>query len=928
MKKTETNTPMIRQYLEIKKNYKDAILFFRLGDFYEMFFDEAIEVSRILSLTLTKRNGIPMCGIPYHAYKVYVARLLRAGKKVAICEQVSDPAPGELTKREVTEVITAGIATEEDFLEADRDNYLMAIYAANKKTHGLHGYDYYHAIAYIDVSSGAFYAFSFLARDFEKELFKEIGRLSPTELLIQESLATNENIIKRLELECPNILKTSFPDVLFSGERSFDNLCHFFQTESLRAFGLENTSPEVIPAAIILEYLESTSKSLLLHVNGIKVIEEGNFLSIDYSTRKNLELTANLNDGNTSYTLLEVVNHTKTSMGSRLLRRRLDEAVCSKDVLEKRLNAVETLLKDEKTLSKMRSSLALISDMQRLIARIAMQRANARDLLILSKSIKEAITLIALSTKNTLGILSLTWQETNVLSKIYTLLTSSINEDAPSSMGEVGTIKDGYNKEVDKLRQVHNDAQEILERYVVSERQKTGIQNLKIKYNKLIGYFLEVSKSNWEKAPSYFVKKRSVSNSDRYTTEKLEKIVEEITNAQDKLVEVEKKLFIEIREKVVQEYKVLQHVASEIAELDVTQSLANVARLNNWTRPVFTNDGTLKVVNGRHPVVEAHLKKGEFIPNSVTLTSIRETIGDHTEAMQEANVEKREAKQKNLPSFAIITGPNMAGKSTFLRQTALIVLLSQIGSYVPADYVELTPCDKIFCRVGAQDNLARGESTFLVEMTETSYILQNATKDSLVIMDEVGRGTSTEDGISIAQACSEYLLNKIGAKTLFATHYRELAQLKSPHLINLKLDIMEREGKIIFLKRVVEGVSKSSYGLHVAALAGLPREVLERAKNLLHMRVSFAKQNVSAETNYDNEQNAKLSSDEVTNLCEHEDILLSEKNSLETDSKNGTQPSLFGEELLVINDILNQDLNNITPLIALQKLSEWQKSLM
>ena len=329
MKKTETNTPMIRQYLEIKKNYKDAILFFRLGDFYEMFFDEAIEVSRILSLTLTKRNGIPMCGIPYHAYKVYVARLLRAGKKVAICEQVSDPAPGELTKREVTEVITAGIATEEDFLEADRDNYLMAIYAANKKTHGVHGYDYYHAIAYIDVSSGAFYASSFLARDFEKELFKEIGRLSPTELLIQESLATNENIIKRLELECPNILKTSFPDVLFSGERSFDNLCHFFQTESLRAFGLEKTSPEVIPAAIILEYLESTSKSLLLHVNGIKVIEEGNFLSIDYSTRKNLELTANLNDGNTSYTLLEVVNHTKTSMGSRLLRRRLEEAVCS-----------------------------------------------------------------------------------------------------------------------------------------------------------------------------------------------------------------------------------------------------------------------------------------------------------------------------------------------------------------------------------------------------------------------------------------------------------------------------------------------------------------------------------------------------------------------------------------------------------------------
>ena len=404
MEKADTNTPMIRQYLDIKKNYKDAILFFRLGDFYEMFFDEAIEVSRILNLTLTKRNGVPMCGIPYHAHKVYVARLLRAGKKVAICEQVSDPAPGELTKREVTEVITAGIATEEDFLESCRDNYLMAVYQANKKTYGYAGYNYYHAIAYIDVSRGAFYASAFLAGDFEKELFKEIGRLSPTELLIQESLATNEGIIKRLELECPNILKTSFPDVLFSAQRAFDNLCHFFKTETLRAFGLEKTSAEIIPAAIILEYLESTSKNLLLHINSIKVIEEGNLLSIDYSTRKNLELTANLNDGSSSYTLLEVMNHTKTSMGSRLLRRRLEEAVRSKEVLEKRLDSVALLIKNERALSKMRTSLALISDMQRLTARIVMQKANARDLITLSKSIKEAIVLIGLSTKSTLNI--------------------------------------------------------------------------------------------------------------------------------------------------------------------------------------------------------------------------------------------------------------------------------------------------------------------------------------------------------------------------------------------------------------------------------------------------------------------------------------------------------------------------------------------
>lgn len=933
-------TPMMRQYLEIKKKYQDAILFFRLGDFYEMFFDEAVEVSRLLSLTLTKRNDIPMCGIPYHAHKVYVARLLRAGKKIAICEQVSEPAPGELTKREVTEVITAGLATEEDFLEADRDNYLMAIYAAPKKTQGMQGYGYYHAIAYIDVSRGAFYAFSFLAENFEKELFKEIGRISPSELLIQSSLEADEGITKRLRLECPNILTTSFPDTAFERERAFCNLCDFFKTESLRAFGLEKTSPQVIPAAIILEYLQNTSKNSLLHVQGIKVIEEGSFVSIDYSTRKNLELTTALSDGSSSYTLLEVMNHTKTAMGARLLRRRIQEAVRSKEVLQKRLNALEALLKNEASLSSMRISLSLISDMQRLIARIAMQKISARELLTLSKSIKEAIALIACNTKSTLGILHMTGEEVNTLSKIYTLLSSAISENAPNSLSEVGTIKAGYNKEVDLLRSVHEDAQEILERYVESERAKTGIANLKIKYNKVIGYFLEVSKSNWEKAPAYFVKKRSISNSDRYTTERLEKIVEEISTAEEKLLEMEKKLFCELRDKVIEEYDVLQHVADEIAELDVTQSMAYVAKVNNWTRPVFTDDGSLKVVDGRHPVVEAHLKRGEFIPNSISLSSMKE------------NDDQERGDAEILPSFAIITGPNMAGKSTFLRQTALIVLLAQIGSYVPAMSLELTPCDKIFCRVGAQDNLARGESTFLVEMTETAYILQNATKDSLVIMDEVGRGTSTEDGISIAQACSEYLLHKIGAKTLFATHYRELAELKNvqkctpfntPRLVNLKLDIAERDGKIVFLKKVVQGISKSSYGIHVAQLAGLPDTVLKRAKNLLHMRLSFGKQETSAiqslDANYYDASYYKedcLQEEEARPPVNEEKreemeggamLLCDEKNGTDSKRKDTSQPSLFGEELMVINDILNQDLDNITPLIALQKLDEWKKAL-
>jgi len=876
---------MIRQYLSIKEKYKDAILFFRLGDFYEMFFDEAVEVSRILNLTLTKRNNVPMCGIPYHAYKVYVARLLRAGKKIAICEQVSNPLPGELTKREVIEVISPGLAVEDDFLESGKDNYLLAIYCSKNQIRGTKHQNNYDGIAYIDVSSGSFFCTSFLQKDREKELFKELGRISPSEILIPQSLEKNQTIMKRLELEYPQILKNSVPDSSFDGEKAFDKLCHLFATESLKAFGLEKTSPELPAAGIIIEYLEQTSQNLLLHISGITRVLESDFVGIDHSTRKNLELTANLNDNTTNYTLFEVVNSTRTSMGTRLLRRMLQQPIRAKDILNTRLDKITSLIEKQKILNLIRSSLSSVSDVERLTSRIAMQKANARELLSLSKSLSKVKYLHSLILENKLNFFDLSDNEVKRLNEIYTLLESSINEECPLSITEGSLIKRGFNSEVDRLAMLHENAQSILEKYVIAEREKTGIQNLKIKYNRMIGYFLEVSKSYWDKVPSYFVKKRSISNSDRFSTEELEEIVSKITGAEDALIELEKELFIKIREEVGAEHKLLQKMALEIAELDVFQSLAQVVIANHWVRPEFTDDGTLTIINGRHPVVEAHLPSGEFIPNSVSLSS------------EECKRESFELRQK-LPAFAIITGPNMAGKSTFLRQTALIVLLAQIGSYVPADKVRLTPVDKIFCRVGASDNLARGESTFLVEMTETSYILQSATSQSLVIMDEVGRGTSTEDGMAIAQACSEYLLNKIGAKTLFATHYRELTEMEHPALQNLKLDIMESDGKIVFLKKVVEGVSKSSYGLHVASLAGLPKEVIERAKNLLHLHSSF---------------NVKP-------------IIDDEKE--EKGHKNSGTPTLFGEELLIINDILNQDLNNITPLTALQKISEWQKQLM
>ena len=890
-------TPMIRQYLSIKEKYKDAILFFRLGDFYEMFFDEAVEVSRILNLTLTKRNNVPMCGIPYHAYKVYVARLLRAGKKIAICEQVSDPLPGELTKREVIEVITPGLATEDDFLESGKDNYLLAIYCSKNQTQGAKTQNYYDGIAYIDVSSGSFFCMSFLRKDTEKEFFKELGRISPSEILIPQSLEKNQAIMKRLELEYPHILKNSIPDSTFNSEKAFDKLCHLFGTESLKAFGLEKTSPELSAAGMIIEYLEKTSQNLLLHISSITHVSESDFVGIDYSTRKNLELINNLSDNSTSYTLFEVMNSTKTSMGTRLLRRMLQQPIRIKDILNTRLDKVTSLIENKKAFNLVRSSLSSISDIERLTSRIAMQKANARDLLSLTRSLGKVKYLFSLISENNLNFFDLTNEETKRINEIHTLLESSINEECPLSISEGTLIKKGFNEEVDRLAMLHNNAQSILEKYVSSEKEKTGIQNLKIKYNRMIGYFLEVSKSYWDKVPPYFIKKRSISNSDRFSTDELEEIVSKITGAEEALIELEKELFIKIRKEVGNAHKILQRLGAEVAELDVFQSLAQVAITNNWVRPEFTDDGSLIIVNGRHPVVESHLPSGEFIPNSVSLSSEEHIKGDF------------KLRQK-LPAFAIITGPNMAGKSTFLRQTALIVLLSQIGSYVPADKARLTPVDKIFCRVGASDNLARGESTFLVEMTETSYILQTATNQSLVIMDEVGRGTSTEDGMAIAQSCSEYLLNKIGAKTLFATHYKELTEIEHPALQNLKLDIMETEGKIVFLKKVVEGVSKSSYGLHVAALAGLPKEVIERAKNLLHIHASFKERPI-------------YNKEETEDEKEEYDLKHEEKGS-----RINNNPSLFGEELLIINDILNQDLNNITPLTALQKISEWQKQLM
>jgi len=894
----KAQTPMIRQYLSIKAKYKDEILFFRLGDFYEMFFDEAVEVSRILNLTLTKRNDVPMCGIPYHAAKIYIARLLRAGKKIAICEQVTEPVAGGLTDRKVVEVITPGTVAEDDFLEQGANNYLAAVYCSAKKTAGHRGEDYYAGFAYIDITTGNFFATSFPKSDFKEQFLKEIGRVNPKEILIQQSLQSEFPSLKQILSEYPAMMQNFYPDWSFNPEQAEKRLCTLFGTENLKGFLLDRDSAELPPAGLLIQYLEEMADRDISHISGIKTYVESDFVSLDDSTRKNLELLSNLRDNSTAYSLFESVNYTKTAMGTRLLRRRISYPLRSKREIDERLEKVQSLYRDERSAALIRDTLSSILDIERLAGRIAMKKTHGKDLLALKQSLKSVITISGLVKDKSLDFLHINDEENGLLNKIYELLENSINEECSTALNDGKLIKCGFSKKVDKIKNIKENAHDILEQYLNDERKKTGISNLKIKYNRMIGYFLEVSLGNISAVPDYFIRLRSLSNADRFTTETLKQIEDNINNSEERLIEAEQEVFEEICSGIEEHNRFLQKIAEEVAELDVNQSFARAAVLHAWTRPeIKKSSGILHIINGRHPVVENHLPSGEFVPNSILLSS-----GDLPE---EGSAGSAEIGFDNIPSFAVITGPNMAGKSTFLRQTALICILAQIGSFVPAEKAVLSPVDKIFCRVGATDNLARGESTFLVEMIETAYILNSATKESLVIMDEVGRGTSMEDGLAIAQAVSEHLINIIKAKTLFATHYHELTGLEHEKIINLKLDVLEAEGKIVFLKKVVPGSAGNSYGIHVAGLAGIPRSVLTHAENLLYMRSQFKNPKFSGTDN------------QYAGVYEKKSASNPQEKSL----------SLFAEEELILNEILSTNPDEITPIKALQLISSWKNKL-
>ncbi|WP_028973525.1 DNA mismatch repair protein MutS [Spirochaeta cellobiosiphila] len=850
-------TPMMKQYQDIKKKNKDSILFFRLGDFYEMFRDDAVEVSSLLNLTLTKRHNIPMCGIPYHAAEGYIGRLLKYGKKIAICEQVSMPTDGKgIAKREIVEVITPGTITNENYLNQKENNYIVVIGYFSTSL----------SLAFADLSTGEFQSTSFRIEDGLEVLRKELQRINPSEVIVQDNINEIFPGINALLSSRPNLVINRYPDWQFDKESCYKTLIEHFSIINLKAFNLNESSPEVISAGVLISYLEDTSKSHLRHIRTLKTYSHHQFLVMDDSTQRNLELIRNLTTGDQAFTLLKVLDQTKTAMGGRLLKKWILSPLIDQSEIEKRHDNVQYFYQHQLLLSKIRDQLSKIQDIERLTTRVAMDKAHGKDLLALSNSLINIRSCEPTLEEYNKYINFWTNDEANVkkIDSLGALLSNSIHPEPSILTTEGRLIKEGYSSEVDELRQLQNNAKVVLNNYLSEQKLESGITGLKLKYNKILGYFFEVTNSNLQAVPEHFERRQQLVNAERYVTSRLKELENNIHNAGERLIELEKKLFYEIREKCKDCIDILQQISQSIGEVDYFQSMAYIATRRGYIRPEITNSRTLNIDGGRHPVVEEALPSNEFIPNGISL-------------------------DPDKKSFAMITGPNMAGKSTFLRQIALISIMAQIGSFVPASKAQIGIIDKIFCRVGASDNLAKGESTFLVEMSETAHILRNSTNHSLIIMDEVGRGTSTNDGLSIAWAICEYIIDKIDAKSLFATHYHELTLLKSKKIQNLSMDVKETGEDIVFLKKIKKGPAGNSYGIHVAKLAGIPLEVVYRATQIL---------------NEIGDTDSKIN--------------IPDKNN------SGIQSGLFSPEELISKELAGMNLNNMTPIQALNLLHRWK----
>lgn len=797
-------SPMMTEYMKTKEQYKDCILFYRLGDFYEMFFDDALTASRELEITLTgKECGLeeraPMCGVPFHAVESYLTRLVQKGYKVAIAEQMEDPKQAKgLVRREVIRVVTPGTVTSTQALDETKNNFLMGIVYIG---------DCF-GIASCDISTGDFLVTE--ARS-ERELFDELAHFTPSEIVCNDAFFMSGIDMEELKNRCQAYLSSLDPR-FFSDESCRRILKEHYRVASLDGLGLADYPVGVVAAGAVMQYLYETQKSDLSHITSLVPYSTGQYMVLDISTRRNLELLETLREKQKRGSLLWVLDKTKTAMGARLLRSFIEQPLIRKDAILDRQNAVEELNLNYISREELREYLNSIYDLERLIGRISYKTANPRDLLAFKNSLDMLPYIRDLLKDFTSDILKQICSDLDPLEDLRDLIAAAIVDEPPITVREGGMIREGFNQEADRLRNAKTEGKTWLASLEAEEREKTGIKNLKIKFNKVFGYYFEVTNSFKDLVPDYFIRKQTLVNAERFTTPKLKELEDVILGAEDKLVSLEYDLFCQVRDQIAGQVLRIQKTAKAVAGIDVFASLSLVATRNNYAKPKINEKGIIQIKNGRHPVVEQMMRDDLFVANDTYLDNGKNKI-------------------------SIITGPNMAGKSTYMRQTALIVLMAQIGSFVPAEEANIGLCDRIFTRVGASDDLASGQSTFMVEMTEVANILRNATRHSLLILDEIGRGTSTFDGLAIAWAVVEYICNTkiLGAKTLFATHYHELTELEGtlPGVNNYCIAVKEQGDDIVFLRKIIKGGADKSYGIQVAKLAGVPEGVIERAKELV-----------------------------------------------------------------------------------------------
>ena len=872
-------TPMMSQYLEIKENYKDCLLFFRLGDFYELFFEDAVITVSELDIALTKKScgkkdgeplKVDMCGVPFHSADGYIAKLIEKGHKVAICEQVEDPKnmSGKIVKRDVVRVVTAGTVIDTNILEESKNNYIMCLFE-NKAGIG---------VSVCDVSTGEFLTIQFSLSE-KSKVIDEIAKYNPSEIICNSKFSLVSNVEKVFGIKIYNCL-----DFYFEIDNAKDTLLKHFDVLNLSGFGIDEEPILISVSGALMRYLLDTQKNNLSHISNVKKYTTNKYMSLDISSRRNLELTETIREKSKKGSLLWVLDKTKTPMGARLIRKWIEQPLIDKEDIENRLLAVEYIKNNTLDKIDLIDYLSKIKDMERLIGKISYQTANARDLISLKNSFKNLPEIKQILLKSNTQLIKNICDDFDTLEDLYSIICSAIQEEPPFSIREGDLIKDGFNEQIDKFREAKNKGTSWLLDLEEKEREKTGIKNIKIRYNKVFGYYIEVTNSYLSLVPDDYIRKQTLANCERFITEELKKIEEAILGADEKLVEIEYEEFCKVRNHLADNIGRIQKMANIIATLDVLLSFAEVAIKNNYKKPNVLDDknGNINISLGRHPVVEL-LVEDSFIPNNTMLD-----------------------KEKNR--LAIITGPNMAGKSTYMRQVALIVLMAQIGSFVPCDDADICIVDRIFTRVGASDDLATGQSTFMVEMSEVANILNNATDKSLLILDEIGRGTSTFDGLSIAWAVLEHIAERIGARTLFATHYHELTEIEGKiyGVNNYCVEIKDNGDDIIFLRKIIKGGATSSYGIHVAKLAGIPSRVIDRANEILEIL------NVCDAT--------KTSNVNIQNL--------DEKNQDEEDfyyNASTKRTILFVDELE--KEFKSLDIDNISPREAWQKLFEIKSKL-